>query len=75
MIRAVVAAPAIVTDPVIAAAAVVVSAMMFATDVVGRVVAAVTGLRGGGGRDRSYGGQRQQNLGVARFHSVLPFGR
>jgi hypothetical protein len=48
-------------------------AVMFATNVIGRVVASVTGLRDTGSRDRSHGDERNKSLGVTSLHWVLPF--
>jgi hypothetical protein len=61
MIRAVAAAPAIVTRSVIAAAAVMVEAVMLTTNMVGWIVAALVGLRDPRGRQSSHGSDRQHD--------------
>ena len=73
MVRTVVAASAVVTDSVIAAALVMVEAVTCMTDVVGGIVAALTGHRHRGRGEGSDGGDRQQSLRVPRSHTVLPF--
>jgi hypothetical protein len=67
VVGAVVVARAGVTRSVVVIVAdVVCDAMMLATDVRRRIIAAVTGLRDSGNRDGCDGGERQQCLGVAR---------
>jgi hypothetical protein len=69
----VVAAAARVVDAIVAHPAPSVGPVVFATDVMSRIVRTLASLRDGRDRYRCDSGERQECLGVTRGHGALPF--